>query len=180
MLPTLFYHLHGDLLQRRLLKYVGIAVLGDTRKTFVDGLQGSGSVVAGVGYVGYTNVDTDETETLIYTRLDGVEYGARAFLFPTAGEPAVAQPTATAFTEVFPNPALGEVQAQYALGAPQTVTLELIDLLGRRVRSAELGRQTAGAHDVQIDTGGLRPGLYVLRLRGDAGAVATRRVVVMR
>ena len=159
---------------------VGGDVLGDTRKTYNDGLQGYGSVVAGVGYTGYTNVDTDEAETLIYTQLDGVEYGARAFVFPTADEPGAAQPVTTAFTEVFPNPARTSVQAQYALGAPQAVTLELIDLLGRRVRAAELGRQGAGAHDVEIDTAGLRPGLYVLRLRGDAGAKATQRIVVLR
>jgi hypothetical protein len=58
--------------------------------------------------------------------------------------------------------------------------LELIDLLGRRVRETELGPQPAGAHDLRLDLGGLRPGLYVLRLRGDAGAEATQRVVVVK
>lgn len=101
-------------------------------------------------------------------------------LATTESETDAAQPTATGFTALYPNPARGAVQAQYALGASQVVTLELIDLLGRRVRSVEIGRQAAGAHDVRIDTGGLRPGLYVLRLRGDAGAEAMRRIVVVR
>jgi hypothetical protein len=72
------------------------------------------------------------------------------------------------------------VRAQYALGAPQAVALELVDLLGRRVRSVEVGPQPAGAHDVRLDLGGLRAGLYVLRLRGDAGGEATQRIVVIR
>lgn len=158
---------------------VGFGGIGDTRKEFDDLLQGSITLVAGLGPVGANNIDTDTREDILYARIGGEEVGTPAFVFPTAGEPIAAQPTATAFTAVFPNPARGPVQAQYALGAAQAVTLELIDLLGRRVRSEDVGRQAAGAHEVRLDMGGLRPGLYVLRLRGDAGAEATRRVVVL-
>jgi hypothetical protein len=158
---------------------VGYEGIGDTRKRFDDGLQGWIELVAGLGPVGADNVDSGTRENFLYARVGGEEAGTPAFVFPTAGEPGTAQPVATAFTEVYPNPARGAVQAQYALGAPQAVTLELIDLLGRRVRSEEVGRQAAGMHDVRLDMGGLRPGLYVLRLRGDAGAEATRRVVVL-
>lgn len=153
-------------------------IVGDTRKTFDDGMevQGRGVFVAGVGLVAEAGRDTFR---LVYARLGEVEHGTPIFGFPTAGEPDAGQPTASAITQVFPNPTRGAAQAQYALAAPQAVTLDLVDLLGRVVRSTEMGRQPAGAHDVRIDTGGLRAGLYVLRLRGDAGAEATRRVVVL-
>ncbi|MEP0546643.1 MAG: T9SS type A sorting domain-containing protein [Rhodothermales bacterium] len=157
----------------------GYGGIGDTQKEFDDLLQGVITLVAGLGPVSANNIDTDTWEDILYARIGGEEVGTPAFVFPTAGEPIAAQPTATAFTTVFPNPARGPVQAQYALGAAQAVTLELIDLLGRRVRSEEVGRQAAGIHDVRLDMGGLRAGLYVLRLRGDAGAEATRRVVVL-
>ena len=166
-------------------RYDGVFDLGEGPRLedsakIIGNLGGGATYFAGIGVTDALGDGNKFPTRLAYARVAGVEYGTPVFVFPTAEEPDAAQPVATAFTEVFPNPARGAVQAQYALGAPQAVTLELIDLLGRRVRSAELGRQAAGMHDVGIDTGGLRPGLYVLRLRGDAGAEATRRVVVLR
>jgi hypothetical protein len=154
--------------------------------TLIGTAKGFGSLGGGVSYfagIGETSSQGDGSSIsndLTYARIDGVEYGTPAFTFPTSSEPDIAQPVVTGFTAAFPNPARGSMQAQYALAAAQTVTLELVDLLGRRVRETALGPQAAGAHDVEIDLGGLRPGLYVLRLRGDAGAEATRRVVVVQ
>ena len=156
----------------------GPTVMGTRKGFFTAG--GSVDYLSGIGPFYFTIEASPDEERLIHARIGGVSYGTPRFEFPTAGEPDVAQPVSTSFTELFPNPARGAVQAQYTLGVPQAVTLELIDLLGRRVRSTEMGRQGADTHDVGIDTGGLRPGLYLLRLRGDAGAEATRRIVVLR
>ncbi len=156
------------------------AISGDTRKYIGTPIFTGTVLYAGLGPVEYHDELHPEFTRLVYARIGGEEVGTPAFAFPTSGEPDAAQPTASTFTEVFPNPARGAVQAQYTLGSPQAVTLELIDLLGRRIRSTAMGPQAAGEHDVRIDTGGLRPGLYVLRLRGDAGAEAARRIVVVR
>ena len=159
---------------------VGYEGLGDTRKTFDDGLQGSVTYVAGIGPVGSENVDNEIVETLAYAHVGGAEVGTTAFAFPTSSEPEGIPAARTAFTALFPNPARDAVWVRYRLGTPQAVTLELIDVLGRRVRAAEVGPQSAAADDVQIDLDGLRAGLYVLRLRGDAGAETARRFVVVR
>jgi len=158
----------GDVISDNTAKNIGIAPMDIVR------------LYAEIGPITFEDEYHPEPTRLVHARIDGVEYGSLAFVFPTSSEPDVAQPVATGFTAAFPNPARGVMQAEYSLAEPQTVTLELIDLLGRRVRETELGPQPAGEHDVRIDLGGLRPGLYVLRLRGDAGAEATRRVVVVR
>lgn len=156
----------------------GSSLEGST-KSF-GGLFGGTIYFAGIGRT-YSVGDAAQFGTeLVYARIDGVEYGTPAFVFPTSSEPGGAQPVATAFTTAFPNPARGAMQAQYTLAEPQTVTLELIDVLGRRVRETEVGPQVAGPHDVRIDLSGLRAGLYVLRLRAEAGVEATRRVVVVQ
>jgi hypothetical protein len=157
---------------------VGPTLVGTTKG--FDSLGGGVSYFAGIGKT-FSQGDASEiSESLVYARIDGVEYGTPEFTFPTSSEPEAAQPVVTGITAAFPNPARDAMQTQYTLADPQTVTLELIDLLGRRVRETELGPQPSGAHDLRLDLGGLRPGLYVLRLRGDAGAKATRRVVVVR
>jgi hypothetical protein len=56
----------------------------------------------------------------------------------------------------------------------------LVDLAGRRVRSLELRGSGTGIQRVELDgLGGLRPGLYLVRLSQD-GRYATRKLVVMR
>ncbi|MEQ1831711.1 MAG: Ig-like domain-containing protein [Candidatus Eisenbacteria bacterium] len=69
-----------------------------------------------------------------------------------------------------PNPARrGAVVLRFGLPVASDVTLELYDLMGRRVKSFVTGRQEAGWHDVrwhgQLNGGLARPGLYYVRLR---------------
>lgn len=153
--------------------------LEGTSKSFLN-LGGVTSYFAGIGPT-YSQGDGNTFGTgLVYARVAGVEYGTPAFVFPTADEPTASSPAASGFTAVFPNPVQDAVTARYTLASPQAVTLDLVDLLGRRVRTLEAGRQTAGAHEAEIEADGLPAGLYLLRLRGSAGATAVRRVAVVR
>ena len=74
---------------------------------------------------------------------------------------------------VAPNPAAGPFTVRFTLPADGAVTLEIVDLLGRRVasRSAFLG---AGEYAWRMDSERpLAPGIYLVRLRqGDRRAVA--------
>ena len=72
---------------------------------------------------------------------------------------------------VFPNPTAGHVVV--SLNDARDVQVEVVDALGRRVRSAVgAGRQT-------LDLGGLPVGLYLVRVTTEAGTV-TRPVSVLR
>ena len=77
-----------------------------------------------------------------------------------------------------PNPARGVVTVPYALAAAGPVWLEVVDVLGRRVRAVLDGApRAAGPHAASVDAAGLPAGLYVVRLRA-GGAVRTRALVV--
>ena len=78
----------------------------------------------------------------------------------------------------YPNPssAGATVSVQGATGA---VRVEVYDALGRRVVGEDRPLAAGGRSDVRVETGGLAPGVYVVRVRGDGFAEA-RRLTVAR
>lgn len=150
----------------------------ETYKLF-DGFGGAVRYVSNVGPTVYAFEGNEDFVVLVYARLSGVNYGTPVFAFPTADDPGGNAPDPFALRAVYPNPARATATAAYTLDRPQDVALELLDVLGRVVLAEEIGPQAAGPHEAHLDLGGLRAGLYVLRLRGDESET-TRRFVVIR
>jgi glycosidase len=78
----------------------------------------------------------------------------------------------------FPNPVRGQATIRYAVPERQDVSLELFDVMGRRVRTLTRSPQE-GRHERQLDASGLSSGMYILRLRG-TDRVETRRITVVK
>ena len=95
---------------------------------------------------------------------------------PTDAEAGV--PTALVLSPPAPNPAVGVVQLTLDLPEPGDVRLEAFDATGRRVAVLVDGSLSAGSHTVRLRSGGLAPGVYVLRLTADAGTTSQRLTVV--
>jgi hypothetical protein len=101
----------------------------------------------------------------------------------------VAAPTAVgpmggadfALRGAWPNPAGGRLSIAFALPTGAPATLELIDLLGRRVLSREVGGLGPGSHvvDLSRDAANLHAGVYAVRLT-QAGWSLTTKIVLMR
>ena len=82
-----------------------------------------------------------------------------------------------------PSPTRGATLLRYALAEPGTVSIDVIDLLGRRVMALAQGLQAAGAQEIGLDAGALSAGVYVVRVTVDGAAgrtSATRPLVVAR
>lgn len=81
---------------------------------------------------------------------------------------------------VFPNPAAGSATVAYQVqGAAQDVSVRVLDLLGRNVRTLLSAKQTLGFHDLSVPTDNLAAGTYLVRVQvGDK--VATRQLAVTR
>ena len=94
-------------------------------------------------------------------------------------EPVDVAPTRFLLGQNYPNPVRDATTIAYELPAAADVTLELWDLLGRRVRVLLSGTQSAGLHNVSIDVNDLPNGTYVYRLESGS-ASETRRLVVAR
>lgn len=79
-----------------------------------------------------------------------------------------------------PNPARTGFTAAFTLASAGEVTLELLDLTGRRVVQRALGVRAAGSHaeHLELPAHGLPAGLYFVRLAHRDGAVSQRVAIV--
>jgi hypothetical protein len=78
-----------------------------------------------------------------------------------------------------PNPSTNGIVVRFALPSAEAATLELFDLLGRRLRSREVGSLGSGEHTLDFGPGvALHPGVYFVTLRSGSQKLSTRAVVV--
>ncbi len=93
-------------------------------------------------------------------------------------EPAPRKPYAFALEQARPNPCRGDARIAFTLAEAGAATIELYDILGRKVRTLLQRQLTEGAHDVDVGLAGLAPGVYIYRLQAGVDAAARRLVVV--
>ncbi len=95
----------------------------------------------------------------------------------TAGETA---PASVSLGAVYPNPASAGARIALRVDAAQTVRATVVDALGRTVATVFEGALSAGqSQTLAIETAGLAPGVYAVRVTG-ATFTETRRLVVAR
>jgi hypothetical protein len=78
----------------------------------------------------------------------------------------------------FPNPTRTRATVRFAVPERQKVTLELYDVLGRRVRTLVNGERE-GRQSMQVDVSTLPSGVYFLRLKAE-GQMKTQRMTVVK
>lgn len=121
---------------------------------------------------GTVTVHDAETGDLIATYPAGV-YPAHVAIddrLPVASE-GVPEAAGLGLTLAGANPVRAHTALDLALDRPASVRVDLLDGLGREVRTVMDGERIAGVHRLRLDVGGLAPGTYVAR------AVAEGRVV---
>ncbi|HLA64284.1 MAG TPA: T9SS type A sorting domain-containing protein, partial [Rhodothermales bacterium] len=86
-------------------------------------------------------------------------------------------PRVFALTGVYPNPARGAATVAFDVPRAATVTVEVFDVLGRRVATLAEGSQAPGRHTIRLDGGLLSTGTYLVRMRAssDDGAETYER-----
>jgi hypothetical protein len=88
-------------------------------------------------------------------------------------------PAEAALRAPYPNPASGEVTLRYALPERRAVTINVYDVLGRKVATLASGKREAGTHRADLEASRLPSGTYFIRMQ--AGSFQkTRRVAVVR
>ena len=77
-------------------------------------------------------------------------------------------PGGISVTSLYPNPVAQALNVQLAIDRPQTIKVEVYDLLGRSVEHVYEGyASTAGVMELVVDAGHFAPGTYILRVKGE-------------
>ncbi len=79
----------------------------------------------------------------------------------------------------YPNPFNPSTTISYTLDATTNVTLEVFDMMGRKVSTLVQGRQTAGEQTINFDASALASGVYVYRLLA-GGQVLTKKMILLK
>ncbi|MCS3661494.1 cohesin domain-containing protein [Salinibacter ruber] len=79
----------------------------------------------------------------------------------------------------YPNPIRQQGTLEYALPEAREVSLQVYDVLGRKVKTLTRGQKEAGRHRVDIRTGQLSSGIYFGRLKA-GGQTRTQKITVVR
>jgi hypothetical protein len=80
----------------------------------------------------------------------------------------------------YPNPATSRTSIRFRLPQEETVSLTVVDMLGREVRTVIWNQsKQPGIHPAEIDLAGMTPGVYTAQLRASSG-VSTLRLIVTR
>ena len=74
----------------------------------------------------------------------------------------------------YPNPFNPSTDVVFDVVAPMEITLHVYDLLGKKVRTMNLGNRIAGRHVVSFDATGLASGMYVLQMHAEGQAQSIR------
>ncbi len=104
----------------------------------------------------------------------------RAYFPPTVGTEAAPPADGFALSAASPNPFTSATRFTLRVGVPQSVRVEVFDVLGRRVAVLHDGPVVADAPlGLAFDAAALPPGLYLYRATGETFQ-ATRRVTLAR
>ncbi len=111
-------------------------------------------------------------------------YSYRSFRFPwrstAAGVRAAAViPRSFAVEQNYPNPFNPATVIGYSIPEARNVSLQVLDILGRRVATLASGRQEAGFHTARFDGTGMASGVYFYRLEA-GNDVAVKRMLLVK
>ena len=96
-----------------------------------------------------------------------------------ADENGTYQPSHILLAENYPNPFNPSTTIRFSLQEASTVTLEVYDLLGRRVSQLINGEMPAGTHNSVWDASGFASGIYLYRVTS-GGQSVTGKMMLMK
>jgi hypothetical protein len=92
------------------------------------------------------------------------------------GIPPIKIPNPGLAFDLYPSPAYGIVDCRLSIVDCRSITLNIVDLYGREVRTLAVEEKAPGEYTMRMDVADLPVGVYLLRLRA-GGESVTRKIV---
>jgi hypothetical protein len=77
-----------------------------------------------------------------------------------------------------PNPFTDATVISYELAENVAVSLDIYDITGQKIQTIEQGRQSTGAHAIQLNSANLQAGMYFYTLTAGTNRITKRMIVV--
>ena len=162
-----------------------IALVDPSERTYIDlQVQWGGQYFYYIASVGLDDRAGDDSGTP-----DGILLSSRYYTqtwdpisplaITGAGEDDGSVPYALELAQNYPNPFNPATSIGFTLPEASDVRLEVFDVTGRRVAVLVDGHKPAGRHHVTFDAGTLSSGVYLYRLRTEAG-VKNRKMTLIK
>lgn len=82
---------------------------------------------------------------------------------------------------IAPNPTKDETYVRFNMQQPREVSIDLYDMLGRKVKSIQPNTILAGTQQIQLTTAQLNPGLYFVKMNINQGeAILSEKLHIIR
>ncbi|MBL7137982.1 MAG: T9SS type A sorting domain-containing protein [Bacteroidales bacterium] len=114
----------------------------------------------------------------------GTGSGEEAYInhmnFPKAyfvGIPGVTEPSGFVVSQNYPNPATQSTQFEIRMEKTATVSVSILNIVGKTLKRMELGRMNSGTQVISLDLSGLTKGMYTYCVEVD-GERITRKMMV--
>jgi hypothetical protein len=78
---------------------------------------------------------------------------------------------------LYPNPAKDKAIIEYSTLESHNVTIDVVDVLGKKVASLDKGKVEAGSHEFELATGSYKSGIYFVAISVDGNRMVKRLVV---
>lgn len=91
---------------------------------------------------------------------------------------SIEEPQFTTPVSVYPNPLSTSAEIEFSLDSPQPASIDVYDLLGRRIERLDSGMRLEGLHRVRWNRGELGAGVYLIRVTTKKTTYVARAVVV--
>ncbi|MCH8247816.1 MAG: T9SS type A sorting domain-containing protein [Bacteroidetes bacterium] len=117
---------------------------------------------------------------ITYAKVSEVEYGVSRI--PTAIADEAPLPDRFAIEAIYPNPINDRATIRYRLPEPQEITLEIFDVIGRKMSTEALTAMSAGIHVYEFHTANeiWATGVYFVRLVTRDGQQSVRPMILIR
>jgi hypothetical protein len=86
-------------------------------------------------------------------------------------------PEKSSLSQSYPNPCNPSARIGFSLGKTEYVSLEVYDILGRKIKTLVNGHMPAGNHEVEFDASKLPSGVYIYRLQAKDFSETKKMVV---
>ncbi len=83
----------------------------------------------------------------------------------------------TPAVEIYPNPFFSKAAITYTLEKDGVVTIDLLDIVGNKVKTIKNGSVPKGTHHIELNRGNLAAGMYFLRIVRDS-VVITKKIII--